>query len=531
MNTTKRVVVIGTGAGGLAAAAYLARDGFDVLALEQAEHLGGYLNPFRRDGFLFDPGVHYVGECSPGRIMHEVLTGLDIDPTALFCELEPDGFDVYQFPDFEVRACRGLDEYRARLSALFPHERDGLVRLFDVVRRVDELVSMTSMKLGWSTLKGLAQLPFVMRWASRTFDELLLAHIADPRLRAVLAAAGGDYGLPPGRASAIVGLQLLAHYAHGAFFPRGGSGALRDALVGAAERHGARFRTRARVARILTDDGRASSVILDTGELIAADVVVSDVNPVRTLGQMLDPEIVPRAMRKKLANIEHSLGVCGLFLGMRRDLRAHGLGRFNVWSHSGWNIDAEYAPVFEGRLPDDPMLFLSPNSLKDDSGAMAPAGSSTLEIVTMAPYSMFKRWSGKPCGERGPEYQAEKTRIADWMLSTLERRWPGLVGDVVVQEVSTPLTDEHYTLAVEGGIYGPAMTPAQTGLRRFRPVTFVPNLVLAGAGVFGDGVAPCLYSGRVAAAVAAREVAPARRRLLRGRSSSGSRGTPAGAST
>lgn len=519
MDATKRAVVIGSGAGGLTAAGYLARDGFDVLVLEQAEQLGGYLNPFRRDGFLFDPGVHYVGECRPGRMLFESLSGLDLDPGAMFCELDPDGFDLYQFPDgFEVRACRGLEAYRDRLAGLFPHDRRGLARVFELVRSVDvAFASMSATRgapLAWSDVAALGRLPAVLRWGSRTLDALLRTYITDPRLRAVLAAAGGDYGLPPGRAAAVVGLQLLAHYARGAFFPRGGSGALRDALVAVATRHGARFRTRARVDRILTARERVVGVQLASGERIDADVVVSDVNPVVTLGRMLEPGVLPHALRDRAARAEPSLGVFGLYLGMQRDLRERGLGRFNVWSHPAWDIDAEYAPVFAGRLPAEPMLFLSPNSIKDDSGTMAPPGASTLEVVTFAPYAMFRRWRELAPGARGSEYEAEKRRIADWLLEAIERRRPGLVGDVVVQEMSTPLTDEHYTLALEGGIYGPALTPAQAGFRRFRTRTPVPNLLLAGAGVFGDGVAPCLFSGRVAARFAARAVAPSRRRLL-----------------
>lgn len=519
MTDTKRAIVIGSGAGGLSAAAYLAKDGLDVVVLEQAGQVGGYLAPFRRDGYLFDPGVHYVGEVAPGRIFHDVLVGLDLDPNALFCELDPDGFDVYRFPDsFEMRACRGLERYRERLTERFPHERSGLHRLFELVKHVDVFATMMmeehTTKLRWLAARTLKRLPFMLRWGSRTLDELLRAHVSDPRLRAVLAAAGGDYGEPPRRASAIVGLQLLAHYAHGAFFPRGGSGALRDALVRAAERNGARFRTGARVTAIRTRDGRATSVQLATGEQLEADVIVSDVDPVRTLGQMLDGALLPRSLRDKIAHTTPSLGVCALFLGMRRDLRRHGLGASNVWSHWNWDIDAEYAAAFQGRLPDEPLLFLSPNSLKDDSQSMAPPGCSTLEVMTVAPYAPFRKWSDKPSGERGDDYRAEKERITEWMLAAIDRRFPDLIGDIEVREMSTPLTDEHYTLAIQGGIYGPAMTAAQSGIHRFPSTTPVPNVILAGAGVLGDGVAPCAFSGRVAARFAIEAVSARRARAL-----------------
>lgn len=510
-----RAIIIGTGAGGLAAAAYLAKDGFDVLALDQSEHIGGYLNPFERSGFQFNPGVHYVGECQPGQTLYEVLAGLGMEPSSMFCELDPEGFDVYRFPGLEVRACRGLDAYRERLSEVFPHERQGLGRLFDIVRSfgafMHSLAALQHGRFRAQHARGLMNAGAFFRWTSRTFKELLEETLHDPRARSVIAAAGGTYGLPPSRASAAAGLGLLLHYDGGAFFPRGGAAALRDTLVDTARRHGARFRTGARVSRIVLKDGRVQGVELAGGERIEADVVVSDADPVITFGELLPADALPSRLVEKVRRTEPSLGTFAVYLGMRRDLRHHGLGRFSVWDYPDWNIDALYAPVFEGRMADEPMFFLSPNSLKDDSGAMAPAGGSTLEVITFAPYSIFERWRGGRPGGRGPEYEAEKERIAGRLLEAVDRRYPGLVGDVAVREITTPLTNESYTLAPRGGAYGPAITPAQAGFKRFRPITPIGNLFLAGAGVFSDGVAPCLASGRVAARLAARSVAARKR--------------------
>ena len=73
MSNNKKAVVIGTGAGGLTAAATLAQSGFEVVALERAKQLGGYLNPFKRRKYHFDPGVHYVGTAWKGGLLNRVL--------------------------------------------------------------------------------------------------------------------------------------------------------------------------------------------------------------------------------------------------------------------------------------------------------------------------------------------------------------------------------------------------------------------------------------------------------------------------
>ena len=90
-------------------------------------------------------------------------------------------------------------------------------------------------------------------------------------------------------------------------------------------------------------------------------------------------------------------------------------------------------------------------------------------------------------------------------MSELDARWPGLVGDIEIKEYATPVTASFFVRAPRGSIYGPAVIPEQVGLRRFRTRAPISNLYLAGAGVFGDGVAPCMGSGRLAAQLIKRD--------------------------
>lgn len=104
MNTQRTAVIIGTGAGGLSAAAHLAKRGFQVVALDQADRIGGFLAPFTLEGYTFDPGVHYVGRARCGQVFDATIGELGVDVERLFVEMDPEGFDIYRFPDFEVRA-------------------------------------------------------------------------------------------------------------------------------------------------------------------------------------------------------------------------------------------------------------------------------------------------------------------------------------------------------------------------------------------------------------------------------------------
>ena len=506
MTRGRKAIVVGTGAGGLSAAAHLAKDGFEVIALEQGDRIGGFLAPFSLDGYTFDPGVHYVGQARRGQQLDRALGGLGIDVESLFVEMDPEGFDVYRFPDLEVRMCRGLERYRDRLIETFPDERDGLHRLFDLVAHYSEAVRhwpISGRRPRLSDLRGLRHLPSVMRWMHSSFAELLAHLLRDPRARAVIAAPDGDVGLPPSRLSALAGIGVLEHIAGGAFFPRGGSGALRDALVASATGNGAQFRTGADVVEIVVRGSAVAGVRLASGETLEADVVISDVDPTVTFGKLLARTDVPGRLLRKVERTEPSISSFTIFLGMRRDLRARGLGAFNVWQYPSWDLDAVYAPALAGQVPEKLAYFLSSSTSRDDSGTLAPTGCSTLQIVTFFPWQPFAKWAAIPPGDRDVEYYQLRQQIAERLLADVERTWPGLVGDVAVQRVSTPLSNSDYTRAVQGGVYGPAHTVDQMGPWRFGTRTPIHGLLLAGAGVASCGVSMCLASGRIAAAIAA----------------------------
>lgn len=498
-----RAVVIGTGAGGLTAAAYLAvREGFDVVALERAQQFGGFMNPFKRKKYEFDPGIHYVGQCRRGEQLWRALRGLGLDTEEMFAELDPDGFDVYRFGDFEIRMCAGVDRYRERLVKAFPREEAGIDRFLGAVHQLDQLAALNGQRPSPGAIaRAMKSLP-VARWARATFAEFLEWAVDDPHLRDVLAAPCGDYGEPPSRGSALFGLALFAHYMNGAFFPKGGSRALRDAILDKAKEAGAEFHRNTEVDEIIVRDGKAVAVRTTEGEEFAADVVISAVSPTLTFETFLRRETLGRRLRRKVKDLQPSPASLCLFLGMERDLSQHGLGNFDVWAYPDWDIDKAYAPLYRGEFPEDPMLFLSPNSLKDPTGSLAPEGCSTLEVVTFVPYDWFAKWDGMRAMFRPDEYDDLKRDVADRCLASLDRRFPGLVGDVVIEEIATPVSNTHYVNSVAGGIYGPAATPEQSFLFRFRPNTPIPNIFLAGSGVLGGGIQPCIQSGKMAAALA-----------------------------
>jgi len=511
---SQRIVVIGTGAAGLTAGAHLAKEGLEVIALERSKHVGGLLNPYSCGEYVFNPGVHYLAQCQPGGATDRQLQALGLSTEELMAEMDPDGFDVYRFPDFEVRMCRGAEAYRDRLAAQFPGEVRGIDKVFEAVDEVGSLQKVLEHlppagKLHLSDLwDGIKSVP-LFRYVKATYGEFLDHAVTDRGLKAVFAAACGTYALPPSRAPALVGLSILQGYMDGAHYPRGGSGRLRDAIQHVATKGGATFRTSAEVEQIQVEGERVVGVRLADGEQIEADAVVAAIDPRHVFGRLLAQEVVPKKLLQRVRGLESSLSGMLLNLGVNRDLREVGLGAFNIWHYPEIDIDALYEPLFHGRLPAELPLFISPGSLKDPTGQIAPRGKSSLEIVAFAPFAMFGAWANMRPEERGDDFHQLKDRLRDQMLGQLDAQLPGVVDHIEVLDFSTPLAMESWVNSVDGGFYGPAMTPDQSMFSRFPTSTFLPNLFLAGAGVFGDGVPPCMQSGKVAARMVMRALVKA----------------------
>ena len=511
---TTDAIVIGAGHGGLVAAAHLARAGLAVTVIDRQAEAGGLGVSFERSGHRFDVGLHSVGDCGPGGLIPTILRGLD-SAGVEFTPLAPDWTQTFHFPDFTFRAPRGEGPWRDALVALFPSERKAIDRYVSFLRYAWRAAGAS---LSGTTISGEAAW---RAYGTTTLSQLLDGLTQEPRLRAVLGAAHGLYALPPSQVSALMHGAVAMHYLRGAWYPRGGGGAIAENLRATIERQGGRFLLRTDVERILVEGGRAAGVAFvgpsGVPVELRARIVISNADYRDTLARLVTPGAVPSTTVQAAQRARMAWPLFLVFAGIRREA-LEGFKDPECWILPTLDLEEPYREIEQGQLPSRPWVYLTSSTLKDPLTASAPEGRASLELMAVVPPGPrpwglpHASWDALRGGDEEP-YRAAKDRYAAGLLLAARAKYPCLA-EAEVLGSSTPRTFWNATRATDGGVYGLALSPEQSGPRRPGVTTELAGLYLAGASLrFGHGIAGAMLSG-VAAAAAVLGCAP--ERLLRG---------------
>ena len=503
-------VVIGSGIGGLATAALLARNGGKrVLVLERHYTTGGFTHTFKRPGYEWDVGVHYVGQVStpgsPVRAAFDAITDGSLEWSDMGevydrIVIGPDSFDFV----------KGREAFAERMKEYFPSERVAIDRY---LRRVSRVVRSSALFFAEKAvpaplaqvLGGLLRKP-LLREARKTTREALLDLTSNPRLTGVLTGQYGDYGLPPSQSSFFIHSLIVDHYLDGAAYPIGGASRIAASILPVIESAGGAVFTQAEVEAILVESGRTAGVRLTDGNEIRAPIVVSDAGALNTFGRLLPEDVrlrfeVDQMIRRQRPSAAH---LC-LYVGLRRTSAELGLSKTNLWIYPDWDHDANVERFFANPKSPLPVAYISFPSAKDPDFARRHPGRATIDVLTLAPYDWFRKWESKPWKKRGAEYEELKAMLAEKLLEPLYSHCPAVRGKVDYTELSTPLSTVNFTRHPEGSIYGLAATPALYEERRLRPATPIAGLFLTGADVCSLGVGGALFGGVLTASAILRK--------------------------
>ncbi len=476
---TDRVIVVGAGLSGLAAALHLAGRGREVTVVERLDVPGGRAGRLDVGGYRLDTGptvltmpdivdetLAAVGESVGRRLDLVPLTpayhARFADGSALAVHSDP-GAMVEEVTGFAGAAeARGYLRLRSWLERLYRAEYDRFI-----AANLDSPLAMLTPHLARLVALG----------GFSTLDRQVGRFLRDERLRRVFTFQSLYAGVAPQRALAVYGVIAYMDTVAGVFFPRGGVRALPDALAGAAAAAGVRFRYGETVTALERTGARVRAVRTAGGERLACDAVVLTTEPDLAYALLGRAPLRPVPLRAAPSAVVVHLGA-----GRRWDTAHHVISFGAAWRETFREL------VATGATMTDPSLLITRPTATDST--LAPAGHDLLSVL--APVPNLRR-AGIDWDRRGRAYAAEIVGVA------ARRVLPGLT-DATVLHLLTP-ADWAAAGLTAGTPFSYAHTLAQTG--PFRPRNFpghTENVVLAGSGTTpGVGVPTALISGRLAA--------------------------------
>jgi phytoene dehydrogenase-like protein len=431
----KSIIIIGAGIGGLSAGIYSRMNGFETRIFEMNSVPGGQCCSWKRQGFTFDGCIHHLFGCAPGSKINGLWRDLGAVPRPMVkleeCTsiLAPDGRlfrDYYDLARLESHLkdlapadAKAIDEYIRACRSFAGHDLLGDLMLGSAGEKAKALGSMAA-RFRWLTLS-------IEKFGRRFKDPFLK--------RAVPLLV---YSAPS--------IPLFVHLARHAYglhddiqWPVGGALKFALSIEKRYRELGGEIVYNSRVEKILTASGRAVGVTLTDGTVHQADVVISNADGRKTIMEMLDGRFADDKVRKTCGEPPDTTAwSVHVFLGVNRDLSAE--------------------PSSMIMLLDEPVEIAGHRceslemQIYGFDKTMAPEGKGVIKAELFSDYSYWKALAGNRA-----RYEEEKARAADRTIAVLERRFPGLRGQVEAIDVPTQLTWERYM----GGTRGFANMPTK----------------------------------------------------------------------
>ena len=288
------VICIGSGLGGLMAAAKLANAGKRVLVVEQHYVAGGYAHHFPRkhegDMYYFDVALHQTGMLRQGSGQYEQFAEIGIADRLEYVETPSLHRSIFPDQEFDLTVPSDPEAYQALLREQFPAETEGIAKFFEIMREIPRELPKLMRAQKDPSINAAEEAPYSMAYMMSPLTAIFDDTIEDPLLRALLAQLWPYLGLPPGEMSAIYFALMWHSYSEGGFYIRGGGQALSNAMCERIEELGGAIVLRRLVEEIIVEDGRVAGIRTHKGETYRAPVVISNASPITTFGQMLAKE-------------------------------------------------------------------------------------------------------------------------------------------------------------------------------------------------------------------------------------------------
>jgi phytoene desaturase len=477
-------IVIGGGFGGIASALRVRAKGYDVTLLDRCQQLGGRAQCFERNGFRHDAGPTVI----TAPFLFEELF-------ALFGEKLSDHIDLiplnpwyrFEYADGTYFDYGGtVEQTIAEITRIEPSDADGYVKLLAHSKRIFDIgfteLSATPFNSLWFMLK---QLPSLVRLESyKTVWQLVTRYLRNDKLRQAFSIQPLLVGGNPFDTTSIYSLIHYLERSYGVHFPMGGTHAVVVALEQLMARQGIAIKLNTTVKSLNVAGTSVHGVTLDTGEIINADIVISDADPSYLYRHMVDQDKQPYTTRFKAKKSKFSMGLYVLFFGTTQQYP-------HVAHHTIW-LGARYKEllqdIFDRKiLSNDFSLYIHRPTATDPS--FAPLGCDSFYVLCPVPNL-----------QGGQDWAVEGPKLRNQIVAALDRSTlPNLKDTITDDFYMTPHDFERDYLSVHGAGFSISPLFSQSAWFRFHnKAEGLKNLYLVGAGTHpGAGLPGVISSAKV----------------------------------
>jgi len=439
----KKVIVIGAGLGGMSAAISLRSEGYDVEVYEKNSQVGGKLNLIEKDGFSFDLGpsiftLPQMFESLFQRAGKKMSDYVEIEKvTPHWRNFFEDGkvIDLYEEQDL-------MKAELAKLGGDIEKHWSEFLGFLDYAREQYKIIDQGYFEQGLDNLWEMFKF-YVFRSEGKKMDwkntmsESIAMHFSDDYMRRIFEYFIKYVGSSAKDAPGYMNLMPIIQFDYGLWYVKDGMYNLARGMEKLMNDLGIRVHLDSETQEITKSGKKVTGIRLSTGEYHEADYVISNMEVIPTYEKLL------KAPNKVINKYEKFAPACsGLVIHIGTDKIYPQLAHHNFFFSK--NQDKHFDTVFqEGKLPDDPTIYLVAPTRTDES--KAPAGHDNIKILPHIP----------PISDDGSITHEDYMDLKERVIDKLERMGlTDLRKHIVVEDTLTPVDIQKMYYSNKGSIYG-----------------------------------------------------------------------------
>lgn len=455
-----RVLIIGSGIGGLAAGIILSKLHCRVTVVEKTPLPGGLMRGYARSGIECPTGVHYMGALDEGQPLRRLWDYLGVTPLIPLERMGMEGIiDRYVFDDFVFDLPSGMDAFEASLLQSFPEEAVPIKGIMTDLRNVsrtllslDMILSPTTTALSYDNFESMGQ--------------RLMRIGCSQKLCNVLAVPATLIGVPLRECPAIYYYMTLASYLMSSWRLAGSSTRMAEAFLSRFKSLDGDVITGDGVVSIRVESGQVQGVVLQSGRILEASTLIAAIHP-KVMAAMLPDGMIRPSYAQRVAQIVNTQGLFCVHVAVNAD--EHPALPYNIY---------RFYPEPDGALHRGVFHQLRPSG---------QTGINLLSLITASGVEEWRPWTNTRSGRRGSAYETAKEKNARHLISEASDIF-GPLTDGKILDSYTPLTIRDWVASPDGSPYGILRSTGQLMQAASLNRTSIKGLHMAGQNKTCPGV-------------------------------------------